>query len=47
MKFKAAEIALYLQGEVIGDPEVTVSFVSKIEEGKAGSLAFLANPKYE
>ncbi len=47
MKFKAEEIALYLKGEVVGDPEVTVSNVSKIEEGKEGTLAFLANPKYE
>jgi len=47
MKFKAEEIALYLKGEVVGDPEVTVSNVSKIEEGKEGTLAFFANPKYE
>ncbi len=47
MKFKAGEIALYLHGEVVGDHEVAVSTLSKIEEGKAGSLAFLSNPKYE
>ncbi len=47
MKFKAGEIAHYLHGEVIGDQEVTVSTLSKIEEAKAGSLAFLSNPKYE
>ena len=47
MKFKAEEIALFLKGEVVGDPTVTVNNVSKIEEGKAGTLAFLANPKYE
>lgn len=47
MKFKAGDIASYLHGEVIGDQEVTVSTLSKIEEGKAGSLAFLSNPKYE
>ncbi len=47
MKFKAEEIARYLNGEIVGDPEVTVSSVSKIEEGKPGSLAFLSNPKYE
>jgi UDP-3-O-[3-hydroxymyristoyl] glucosamine N-acyltransferase len=47
MKFKAEEIALFLGGEIVGDPTVTVSNVSKIEEGKPGTLAFLANPKYE
>lgn len=47
MKFKAEEIARYLNGEIVGDPTVTVDNVSKIEEGKAGTLAFLANPKYE
>jgi UDP-3-O-[3-hydroxymyristoyl] glucosamine N-acyltransferase len=31
---------------VEGDGEVKVSNVAKIEEGKAGTLAFLANPKY-
>ncbi len=47
MEFKAEEIARYLKGEIIGDPEVTINSISKIEEGKAGSLAFLSNPKYE
>jgi hypothetical protein len=36
MKFKAEEIALYLKGEVVGDPECYVGSVSKIEEGKRG-----------
>lgn len=36
-----------LQGRVDGDGEVAVNNVSKIEEGKPGTLAFLANPKYE
>jgi UDP-3-O-[3-hydroxymyristoyl] glucosamine N-acyltransferase len=47
MKFKAQEIALFLGGEVVGDPTVNVSGISKIEDGKPGTLAFLANPKYE
>ncbi|MEN9444483.1 MAG: UDP-3-O-[3-hydroxymyristoyl] glucosamine N-acyltransferase, partial [Bacteroidota bacterium] len=46
MKFSAGQIAQFLGGRVEGDPEVSVSTVSKIEEGKVGSLAFLANPKY-
>ena len=47
MKFKAEEIARFLHGEIVGNPDVAVSDVSRIEEGKAGTLAFLSNPKYE
>ena len=46
MKFKASQIAGILNGEVEGDADVEVSKLSKIEEGTAGSLTFLANPKY-
>jgi UDP-3-O-[3-hydroxymyristoyl] glucosamine N-acyltransferase len=46
MEFKAQHIADFLQGTVEGDPNVTVSGVAKIEEGTPGTLAFLANPKY-
>lgn len=46
MEFTAQQIAEYLQGEVAGDPEITVNTLSKIEEGTPGSLSFLANPKY-
>ena len=47
MEFQAKDIAALLSGSVEGDPEVAVNNVSKIEEGKPGTLAFLANPKYE
>ena len=46
MKFTAAQIAVILEGEVEGNPEIEVSKLSKIEEGGPGSLSFLANPKY-
>ncbi|MEC4113803.1 UDP-3-O-(3-hydroxymyristoyl)glucosamine N-acyltransferase [Myroides pelagicus] len=46
MKISAEQIAGVLEGEVVGDPTVLVSTLSKIEEGKVGSLSFLANPKY-
>jgi len=46
MKFTAAQIAGILQGEVVGNPNAEVFKLSKIEEGTAGSLTFLANPKY-
>ncbi|WP_029036821.1 UDP-3-O-(3-hydroxymyristoyl)glucosamine N-acyltransferase [Salinimicrobium xinjiangense] len=46
MKFTAAQIAGILEGEVVGDPGAEVDRLSKIEEGSAGSITFLANPKY-
>lgn len=46
MKFTASQIAGLLDGEIIGNPDVEVSKLSKIEEGTEGSLTFLANPKY-
>ena len=46
MEFTAQQIAEYLNGEVVGNPETTVNTLSKIEEGTPGSLSFLANPKY-
>lgn len=47
MNFTASVIAEFLQGSVEGNPEVSVSDISKIEEGTPGTLSFLANPKYE
>ncbi|MDD4058982.1 MAG: UDP-3-O-(3-hydroxymyristoyl)glucosamine N-acyltransferase [Bacteroidales bacterium] len=47
MELKASEIASHLKGTVVGDPNVVVKTISRIEYGKEGSLCFLANPKYE
>jgi len=47
MQFTAQEIGLLLNGTVEGDAFVTVDKLAKIEDGEAGSLTFLANPKYE
>lgn len=47
MEFSAQQIASFLNGTIEGDPEVKVCNFSKIEEGKPGTLTFLANPKYE
>jgi len=46
MEFNAGQIAAFLNGTVEGDPEVRVSNLSKIEEGKPGTMTFLANMKY-
>lgn len=46
MEFSAAQIAALLGGTVEGNENQAVSNLSKIEEGKPGTLSFLANPKY-
>lgn len=47
MEFTAEMIAGFLGGDVVGNKEAKVHTVSSIEEGKAGSLTYLTNPKYE
>ena len=46
MEFTAEAIAGFLNGTIKGDPNVKVSTVAKIEEGKPGALSFLSNLKY-
>ena len=47
MEFSARQIAEILGGEIVGNADETVGGLSKIEEGKKGTLSFLGNPKYE
>jgi len=47
MEFTAGMIAEALMGTIEGDPKASVSTIARIEEGFAGALSFLANPKYE
>lgn len=47
MEFTAEMIAAFLGGEIVGNKDIKVSSIAKIEEGIEGTLAFLANPKYE
>lgn len=47
MEFTAEMIASFLNGEIIGNKDIKVVSVAKIEDGKEGMLSFLANPKYE
>lgn len=47
MEFSAEMIASFLNGEVVGNKDITVNNLAKIEEGKQGDLSFLSNPKYE
>lgn len=47
MEFSAKQIAGYLGGTVEGDPDAQVNDVSRIEDGKPGTLSFLSNLKYQ
>lgn len=47
MEFSAEMIASFIGGEVVGNKDVTVNNLAKIEEGKKGDMSFLSNPKYE
>lgn len=46
MQFSVQQIASLLNGQIEGDDTVTISSLSKIEEGKPGTLSFLSNPLY-
>lgn len=46
MEFSAKQIAEYLGGVVDGNENAAVKTFAKIEEGVAGAISFLANPKY-
>ena len=47
MEFTAEIIATFLDGEIVGNKDEKVTTVSKIEDGRKGSLSFLSNLKYE
>ena len=46
MIFTAKQIASFVNGEVVGNENAEIYTFAKIEEGVAGALSFLANPKY-
>jgi UDP-3-O-[3-hydroxymyristoyl] glucosamine N-acyltransferase len=46
MEFTAQIIADFLKGEIVGNKDEIVNDISPIEDGRKGTLAFLANPKY-
>ena len=46
MNLTAGQIADQINGTIVGDRDVDIFNISKIEEGSKGSLTFLANPKY-
>lgn len=46
MEFTAKQIAAFIGGKVEGNEMASVNTFAKIEEGKAGAISFLSNPKY-
>ena len=46
MKFTAQQIAEILNGKILGNSNIEVNSLAKIEEGMKGDLCFLANDKY-
>ncbi len=46
VKLTLAELADITDGEIIGDPTVTVSAVAPMNTAKEGDITFLSNPKY-
>jgi UDP-3-O-[3-hydroxymyristoyl] glucosamine N-acyltransferase len=44
---KLIEIAKFLKGELVGDPDLEITGLAKIQSATKGDLTFLANPKYE
>jgi len=46
LKQTLREIASFLCGEIVGDPQVIIENVRGIDEAGKGDLTFIANPKY-
>ena len=46
MELTVAQVAALIDGAVEGNDQVKINRLEKIEEATAGSIAFLANPKY-
>lgn len=47
MEITPSVIASFINGEVEGDGNVSITGFAKIEEAKPGDISFIANPKYE
>lgn len=47
MEFTSKQLAELLNGRLVGGTDQLLTGLAKIEEAEAGSISFLANPKYE
>ena len=46
MKLTIAELAKILKGEVIGNSDIPLTNLAKIEEAQNGDITFISNPRY-
>ena len=46
MKLTLANLALKLNGDIVGDTEIKLNNIAKIEYAKKGDITFLSNKKY-
>ncbi len=46
MEKALSELAVLLDGKIIGDANVIISGVNSLDEAKSGDISFFANPKY-
>lgn len=47
MRVSVEEIATFLGGAIVGDPQQEITGISSLAEAKDGDISFLANPRYE
>jgi len=47
MVFTLRQIANLIQGDVLGDADISINMLAKIQDAKSGQLTFLSNLKYE
>ncbi len=45
-EYKLSEVASLIDAEIVGNSDIVISNIAKIEEAKKGDLSFIANPKY-
>jgi UDP-3-O-[3-hydroxymyristoyl] glucosamine N-acyltransferase len=46
MEYTAVQIAQWVNGEIVGDPSITIWGPSRIEDATEGTITFLGNKKY-
>jgi UDP-3-O-[3-hydroxymyristoyl] glucosamine N-acyltransferase len=46
-RMNVRDVASLVRGEIVGDEDIEIARVAKIEEAAVGDLTFVANPKYE
>lgn len=47
MSLSASSISSFIGGSILGNPDIEITGVAKLEDATQGSLCFFSNPKYE